>query len=400
MLQTAQPGVLLQTSPETVSDAWPESLDRQTRFQQVLHDNHWTDRHRIIASLIQDPTQRLHPLARRLNSCGNGASLFIDPDAGKPKAWISRCGSKLCPFCSNARTAHTRDELLPLILEHGCDRVMVLTQRSNDLPLRDQVTSLLAAFKRLRRTRFWRDRVAGGVRNVEFTMNEKTHQWHPHIHLLWRGGYVLHRLLQREWKRITCGSNMVRVNKVKDAQGMTAEMSKYLGKMQHIAHLTPYEIRQYAAATKGLRMIQTFGDCHNRCVHDSDKPQSKPRTDHRLPLSTLIHLARNALPTPMKLVALVAQRMPIFRYYIWHEFPQLNPDHDDNPPVVATDHRPGAARAPPEIKSDTDLDPELLDADIAATYWVFLAEQERGDYSHVHSYYQTRTEDLNCAVRG
>lgn len=394
-LQTTQPGLLPKKPPETVPDAWPDSLERQTRFQQVLHQKHWTDRHRIIASLNQDPTERLHPLARRLNSCGNGASLFLDPEHGKPRAWISRCGSKLCPFCANARTAHTSEDLLPLILEHGCTRIMVLTMRSNDLPLADQIISILAALKRLRHRKLWRDKITGGVRVIEITMNAKTARWHPHLHILFRGDFILQRLVARAWKEITRDSNIVRLNMVRNADGMVAEFTKYLGKPQRIASLTPYQIREYAKATKGVRMIQTFGDCHNHGPKDTDKPDSKPHTDRRVGLATLIHLARSGFDTPARLLELVAQRWAIFSFYIWHELPQLDPTSDDERKRAALLRRQGTPRAPPVIKPEYPTEPEVLDAEIAAQLFLYFARRDEGRYRDVRTYYQTRTEDLN-----
>lgn len=388
-----------QEPPETVEDAWPEGLDRQTRFQQVLHRYHWRDRHRIIASLMQDPLQGLQPLARRLSTCGNGASIFIDPDKSKPSAWISRCGSKLCPFCSNARTANTRDELLPLILKHGCQRIMILTIRSTDLSLPDQITKLLTAFKRLRHRKLWRDKITGGVRVIEFTMNEQTRRWHPHIHLLFRGQYIHQPLVKRAWKEITVDSSIVHISKVNNAQGMVAELAKYLGKPQHIATLSPSEIRHYARATKGLRMIQTFGDCHNRGPKDTDKPKDRPRTDHRMGLATIIHLARQGHASPARLLELAAQRWAIFAHYIWHELPQLDPMTPTERKAAARLRAKSAPRAPPVFKPDSPAEPELLDAWIVAAYWTCLEELKAGVYQDVHMYYQTSTEDLRCDLR-
>lgn len=386
--------------PETLDDAWPDLLDRQTRFQQVLHHNHWRDRHRIIASLMKDPVGRLQPLARRLSTCGNGASIFIDPDKSKPTAWISRCGSKLCPFCSNARSAHTRDDLIPLILKHGCQRMMVLTLRSSNLPLADQIVTLLAAFKRLRHRKLWRDKITGGIRVIEITMNEKTRQWHPHIHLLFRGQYIHQPLVKALWKEITTDSSIVFIQKVNNADGMAAELAKYIGKPQRIATLSPTEIRQYARATKGLRMIQTFGDCHNRNLQQEDKPADRPRTDHRVNLSTLIHLARNGHAAPARLLELVAQRWTIFAHYIWHELPQLDPMTPAERKAAARLRVKSAPRAPPVIKPEHLAEPELLDAWIVAAYWTCLDELKAGVYQDVHTYYATGTEDLHGDLRG
>jgi len=396
MQKAASPG----EPPESVPDAWPESLDRQTRFQQVLHHNHWGERHRIITSLNNDPAMTLQPLARRLAACGNGASLFIDPDKSKPTAWISRCGSRLCPFCSNARSAHTRDDLIPLILEHGAHRLMILTLRSNDDSLKTQIKTLMAAFRRLRNRKLWKDDITGGVRVLEITMNRKTKRWHPHLHILFKGNYIVQKILSKTWKQITGGSNIVWLQQVTNAAGAAAEMSKYIGKPQRISTLEPAQIRSYARATKSVRMIQTFGDCHAKPIADTDKPKDRPLSDHRINLSTLIHLARHGYESPMKLVASVADRFAIFRYYIWHELPLLNPNTNTQPTTAADLRRTTECRGPPDIKPNSTADLEVLDAEIAARYFVCLAELKNGHYANLHTYYETRTEDLHIALPG
>lgn len=275
---------------------------------------------------------------------------------------------------------------------------MVLTMRSNDLPLADQIRQLLKAFKRLRHRKLWRDKITGGVRVIEITMNEKTRQWHPHIHLLFRGQYIHQPLVKAAWREITTDSSIVFIQKVNNADGMAAELAKYIGKPQRIATLAPTEIRQYARATKGLRMIQTFGDCHNRGLADTDKPVQRPSSDHRINLSTLIHLARKGYEQPAKLLELVAQRWTIFAHYIWHELPQLDPMTPAERKAAALLRAKGVPRAPPVTKPKQPAEPELLDAWIVAAYWTCLDELKQGLYLGVHTYYQTSTEDLSCAV--
>ncbi|GAH50846.1 unnamed protein product, partial [marine sediment metagenome] len=70
-------------------------------------------------------------------------------------------------------------------------RSAVLTIRNIPaLSLRDGLTSMLAAWKRLRdREQEWKDRVKGYIWNAEVTYNAEQDTWHPHIHLLWDGKY-------------------------------------------------------------------------------------------------------------------------------------------------------------------------------------------------------------------
>ena len=214
-----------------------DTLERQTRFQETVHEHHWDDRAKIINALADEVAPGLNPAARRMAACAQGASFYIDPSNETVRTWLSRCGHRLCPFCSNARSAATTQDLTELMLEHHADRMIILTIRSHDLPLDLQVACLLNAFKRLRHRATWKRHVAGGVYILEITRNTETGLWHPHLHILYHGSYYPHAEISKQWREITHGSHVVWVKKVTDVEGAARELAKYIGKPQRISSL-------------------------------------------------------------------------------------------------------------------------------------------------------------------
>lgn len=370
-------------------------LERQTRFQEVIHDRHWNDRARIINALDDPACPSLNAAARRMAQCAQGASFFIDTTTEKVCSWLSRCGHRLCPFCGNARTASVTQTLTELMLKHRCERLIILTICSHDLPLDMQVLSLLHSFKKLRNRASWKKYVTGGIYILEITMNAKTGLWHPHLHILVRGKYYPQKELSKQWRQITSDSKIVWACRVNDVEGAARELSKYIGKVQRIADLTVAEIQEYASALKNVRMIQTFGDLHGTKPCDNDKTAEAPRADVRVRLSTLIHIARSGHNEAVVLLTWLARRFRIFGHYIHHEMPQLVPDPGGHDQVTATlALLRGQSTPRNKIKPD-ELTDEQLDHKICQAFTCYLAQLNTGTFKNITWYHKTGTEQID-----
>jgi len=343
---------------------------------------------------MDSPTRHLQAKGHRLASCGTGASFYVDPDGDRVKPWLSRCKDRLCPFCSKARAMSVSDGLQDLMTNHQCDRMIILTLMADFFPLAGNLSDLKKYFKQLRRSKVWKEHITGGAYVIEITLNKQTMTWHPHLHVAYRGKYFPQKLLSKTWREITGGSYVVWVSRIHDVEGAAQEMSKYIGKPQRIEEFPPDRIREYATATKGLRMVQTFGDCHNKTVSDEDPGPEKKTTDRHIRLSDLIHLARQGYESPAHLLRLVAERWQVFGRYISHEMPQL---------VTDTGRAEGAAallrllraegteqpRPPPEAVAV-----DRLDAKIRTAFFAYLADEHRGAFGDAEMYYRTGTEYL------
>lgn len=381
--------------PKTIGIPFPDSLDRQTRFQEVIHEHHWNDRARILHALADPDHPAHHAAARRMANCAQGASFYIDPSNETVRTWLSRCGHRLCPFCANARSASATEDLTALMVEHHADRSIILTLRSHDLPLADQVRQLLHCFKRLRHRATWKRYVFGGVYVLEITRNKDTRLWHPHIHILYHGKYYPHAELSKQWREITLDSNVVWVTQVHNRQGAAKELAKYVGKPQRISSLPPAAIREYATAVKSVRMIQTFGDLYRQKPRDDDDVHQHPRSDVRVRLSTLLHLARSGHPEAIVLLTLLCQRYTVFGRYVHHEAPQLVPDPH---PVDRTLAMLAILRGERPTRTPTangDSTPEELEHKICQAFVCYQAQLALGNFPNVEWFHPTETECID-----
>lgn len=334
----------------------PLGIDEQTGIQESLHASTWTERLRVIDALWHRWNPSLQKLARRLASCCSGAAFFVEPHTGKVRPWINRCGSRLCPFCAVARTARVSAELTAILMAMKNPRAIVLTLRSNDRPLPEQLRILRANFRRLRARKAWKGSVRAGAYTVEITYNAKTGQWHPHLHIVYDGDYLHHETLRGLWHTITGDSNVIWISKVTDRAGAARELAKYIGKPQHVHTLSPENIGTYAHAVRHERLVQTFGALHGKKVHDTDKVQPVPADTYSVKLSTLVRLARRGWPTPAKLLVAIAAQWPLFADYIYHAIPNLT-----EPVDAATKYRALMARIRGSPRTNSQLASDAMD---------------------------------------
>lgn len=309
--------------PNKPSDRWPVALPPQTALQESIHDKHWDVRTKIIFAL-NDSYLRWHQnAAQRLNSCCNGAAFFIDPATARVKPWISRCHHRMCPYCARSRSGKVAAQLLKVLQQMNTPRMIILTVKSTDRPLADQLRALRQDFAKLRRRAFWKKMITGGAYTVEVTRNTSTGKWHPHLHLIVDGTYIPQKLLRNRWHDVTGSAEIVWIAAVSDKAGAARELAKYIGKPQRVADWPATTICDYAHAVNGARMVQCFGNCHGIRVEDRDEPDTESPNVYSVKLSRLVHLTYRGAETPARLLVLIAERWPQFRSYIYHQLPRL-----------------------------------------------------------------------------
>jgi hypothetical protein len=243
-------------------------------------------------------------------------------------------------------------------------RHLVLTVKSTDCALRQQLASLRAWFAKLRRTRVWRDRVVSGVYTIEVTINERTGLWHPHIHCVFDGLYLPWKLLQRTWHDITDGSDIIWIEPVHNAPGMAAELCKYIGKPQDAANWTDLQIRTYALSTHGSRMVQSFGRTRPAPIVDTDPRAAPPVNTWHISLHKVLWLADMQQEAAYAALPLIAELYPHLGRYIYARMPQLEPDGTRAARLKRIMTIIETGRAPPRHAPPSSRDPAIIHAQL------------------------------------
>jgi hypothetical protein len=348
-----------------MTETWPTTLPPQNALQEAIHARHWNTRFSTIMALEESYHKHHKSLAYRLATCSNGAAFYVSPATHKVKPWLARCGSRLCPFCSVHRSTAIAARILAATNLMKQPRLAVLTVKSTDTPLANQLAALRHAFARLRRYKAWKSHVTGGIYPIETTRNAQTGQWHPHVHIIMDGSYFAQAALRIAWHKATGTAEIVWIERVSDRSSAAAELAKYVGKPQQIHTWPNAAIREYATAAMNQRMLHTFGNLHGVKVADEDKPEPLDPNEFSITIGRIVHLANEGFMPALFLADAIANRWPLFAPYILHHMPQLSPrpllpPEDAAARAALRDRDPPTAPGPPPLRDAQALDEELF----------------------------------------
>lgn len=198
-----------------------------------------------------------------------------------------RCKRKWCPCCVRHLAGQRSAELQFIVERMQWPLFVTLTMRNVEDLSSGGVRHLRRAFGKLRHRRFWKDRVKGGIANVEVT--NIGNGWHPHLHCVidcrWlaietkppraRDSQAEKQAafksaaaeLERHWAK--CLKQETASVKVKRAfRGtITKEVVKYSVKSSDLIECAG-SVGDVIRALESTRLMTTFGKCHGQCVKD------------------------------------------------------------------------------------------------------------------------------------
>lgn len=200
-----------------------------------------------------------------------GSSWWVLESRTRPDTYkLARdfCHDRWCVACAAQRASVVAGNLLTAIGSRP-SRLVTLTVRSTNTPLKTQIQHLLASFRRLRRRPLWSHAVDGGCGLLEITYNPDTRQYHPHLHCVTVGRFIPQDSLATEWEACTGDSRVVDVRYVNHSDAAAKYVSKYLTKPIAVAaYRDPPILAESIAALKGVKQLITFGTWrHKKLLH-------------------------------------------------------------------------------------------------------------------------------------
>ncbi len=240
--------------------ATDESNPQKDFSADVAFRHSWwrPDRLRVHAAL-----EAIFPSSKRLDRfrrCGDAAWVYVslrNPDSFK--LCSDTCRDRWCRACQADRSRIMVANLRLRIAELPC-KLITLTLRHRDQPLRHQLDRLLECFRTLRRRRLWMDNVRGGVAFVEIKWKPETQRWHPHLHAICDADYIANGSLHELWRAITGDSHHTDIRRIKDIDRVAHYVTKYATKPLDVAlYRDPRRLREAITALQGRHLAMTFG---------------------------------------------------------------------------------------------------------------------------------------------
>ena len=227
----------------------------------------------------------------RFVTCGERAWILQSSEQNPNyRLAVNRCRNRWCIPCATEQRNVVQANVIDACKEKDL-RFITLTLKAKSRGLREQLATLRRSFKRLRQRKATKSALKGGIYFIEVTRNQKSRQWHPHLHIITEGTYVPHEILKREWLDITKDSYIVDIRKLKDSRIAAGYISKYAGKPISSKIVEDTEsFAEVIIAFHGSRTFSSFGTWKNLGL--SKPPESSVEYKPLMPLSTCIIAAR------------------------------------------------------------------------------------------------------------
>ena len=186
----------------------------------------------------------------------------------------------LCPMCAGVRAARSMKRYLDRIEElmrqnRRLKSVLITFTVKNGEDLEERFQHLIGSFRKLLdRYRDYRKKgrgfnqfckIDGAFYTTEYTYNDKTKQWHPHIHIFaLLNEWIDQEELAETWHEITLDSYIVDIRRVKKTKEhgyakAVAEVCKYALKFSDLSLENTWEA---FLTLKGKRLTGSFGSMY------------------------------------------------------------------------------------------------------------------------------------------
>ncbi len=195
----------------------------------------------------------------RLQNCRRNAWFFKNKHTNHLRVVSSRCKLRWCPICRDVCRMIVTSAVEGWLRHQLYAKMLTLTMLHSDLPLREQIKLLYAAFRKLVRRVYFKRNVTGGVWFFQLKLNPKTLLWHPHIHCLLSGNFLSHSILKDLWHKITGDSYIVDIRPVKDIESAATEVARYATSPADVTAMSLDHALDVFYATKGRRICGTWG---------------------------------------------------------------------------------------------------------------------------------------------
>lgn len=259
-----------------------------TPHQRIFHGKKQQERLRLLVELRRQFDPACTKIADKISNCGRGAAVYKDEDG-----WVvigtSRCKSRHCPSCMEMRSKRTFARVKYVVDRIDEIRMLTLTKRASDKPLKEQIKELRDAWQKLRRRKQLKNRIKGGIVVIEITHNAKTGKWHPHLHILYDGLFIAHDIIKENWKAVTKDSEIVDIRRISSRMKAVAYVAKYVSKTNAMPKTAIGKTKEWVHAVSGLREFSTFGNLFNQMPKEEKKTRS---LEHLFYLNQLAEAAR------------------------------------------------------------------------------------------------------------
>ena len=232
-----------------------------TPDEEKFRHSSWTKkRSAVLAAMAQNnlPASRLD----RFRCCGSGLTIEYSREEKRYRVLGCFCHDRHCEPCMRSKANIIAKNLRAKIEDKPTAqfRFITLTLRHTEQPLAEQISRLLAAFRKLRNSPCWKSTQTGGSQSLEVKWKVETRKWHPHLHIIAEGIFMDKAELSAAWHHATGDSFVTDIRQLRDAKEAAYYVSKYAAKgVNADVWGDIMAAAEWLNATKGVRTCGTWG---------------------------------------------------------------------------------------------------------------------------------------------
>lgn len=251
---------------DMLPDECPPPIDWQFQPLQLNEANFFHSGHKIERQKIFDALRAngKHKQLHRFANCGSDCRVLrrVNGNEMEFSLGCNRCRNRFCPLCSRCRSTILAANVAALVRQRECGamiRLVTLTLRHGDTPLRDQIQRLFSCFHNMKRRQWWKAHVTGGVMFTEIKIG-RDQKWHVHCHCICESSYMPQQELSDEWHAVTGDSPVVDVRMIADVDRVAGYVAKYGAKsIDRQVIFSQSKLCEAMRALAGTRVATTFG---------------------------------------------------------------------------------------------------------------------------------------------
>lgn len=215
-----------------------------------------------IATFESESSLRSGNQLSAIRTCSNFARFVRHKTTGEVRVHTSRCRQRWCPLCSQTLANWRTMALLHAIKKVDRPKFITLTLKHTSSPLEHQINHLYLHFQRLRKTKFFRKTVQGGVWFFQVKQSKSDGLWHPHLHIVADSKFLPKNELSVHWLAITGNSKIVDIKLIRNPKSTAKYVARYSARPANLIDL-PSSLRvDLIRAMAGRRLCGTWGSLH------------------------------------------------------------------------------------------------------------------------------------------
>lgn len=215
------------------------------------------DYNRLIYNIVDDieKTKRVG----RYDVCRDFAYFVRHKVTGVVRVQATACKLRWCPLCIRTKRFFITQNVAKWLSTVKKPKLLTFTLKHQDVSLRESVQDLYKYFRNVRRTKWFKKNVRGGIWFFQVTRSKNDGFWHPHIHCLVDSNFLPKNTLSELWELVTGDSKIVDIRAIKDIKKTAEYVARYVAAPCRLSDFSVDDAVEIVQTMDGRRICGTWG---------------------------------------------------------------------------------------------------------------------------------------------